>query len=251
MWMILLFLVWLLPQVFIAMAMALESLGLYHGKQVFVLTPEADGKPINLWKPRKTKTQHREENGKDWQIQRSTATMVHKEHRSNSNPRKAGGAPIQAKPGSGHDSWALQKEAQPFQLFLSEHHYVCDFQHCSWSCFPFCCRFHRQEFWAWVPRRGDGNCYLGLEGGRKEKVVVKYHCPQKHTCELPPTVTMAPPQPCRVFFCIGFDHYQQYYLWNGVITNGFACNLINTAKQLAFFFPPRRNQGWKVYFRKI
>lgn len=53
--------------------------------------------------------------------------------------------------------------------------------------------------WAWVPRRGDADRCLELGGGRKEKLVNKYHCPQKHTCEHPPTVSMAPPQPSTVF----------------------------------------------------
>lgn len=149
----------------------------------------------NPWKGRHCTERNNYHSKNDWQIQSSVNTRVYKQRSSNLNLWKAGGAPLRP----------ILNLATVLELWRgkhtlrSEHHYFCDSNP---TLFSILLQLHSPGFWACVPRQGDANSYLGLEGGRKSWFLnTTANWSQIHVCEFLPTVIMAPPQPSRVFPC--------------------------------------------------
>lgn len=131
-------LLWLLPLVFTGMAMLPQSLGFHHGKTGIC----ADSR--GRWKTNKPLGTYG-----NWDTAlKGMSIMVKKIDKSKAMLTSGfvssiGQIQTQEKTNVefGHGSCALQKNAQGLQTFMRDHHYFCDFQCCTPSCFPFCCSF--------------------------------------------------------------------------------------------------------------
>lgn len=164
----------------------------------------------NPWKPRHCTERNNHRSKNDWQIQSSVNNGVYKQRRSNLNLRKAGGAPWRP----------ILNLATVLELWRGKHKlFSCPGVNTTISVtsspilFSILLQLHSQGFWACVPRQGDANSYLGLEGGRKSWLLNTTAHTNPHV-GVPPHCdhgTTAAFQGFSMFF-VCFDHYQQYYL---------------------------------------